>query len=239
MSSRPAILFLAACLIGPIHAHAQTAAEPAGRWEGKIEIPSQPMGLTVDLARNAEGKWIGSMSIPSSTTIDVPLDDVAVAGADVRFTARLPRKTSFTATLSPEGRALAGTVENLDGRVPFGLTRTGDASVKVPPPSSPLTKAFEGAWEGTVDVAGKTMRISLTLSAAPDGTAVAALVSVDRGNQDVPVTTVSIADKELRLEARVVSGGYRGTLGETGEIAGEWTQGGAKLPLLFKRAASK
>jgi hypothetical protein len=98
---------------------------------------------------------------------------------------------------------------------------------------------FEGAWEGTIDVAGKAMRISLTLSAAPDGTAIATLVSVDRGNQDVPVTTVSIADKELRLEARVVSGGYRGTLGETGEIAGEWTQGGAKLPLLFKRAASK
>jgi len=116
--------------------------------------------------------------------------------------------------------------------------------VKVPPPSSRLTKEFEGAWEGTLEVGGKIKRIGLKLSPANDRTAMATLLTeVEmRGveeQMEIPVTTVTLKGKELSLDARAVSGTYRGTLGAGGEIAGEWAQGPDRLPLTFKRAASE
>ena len=65
-----------------------------------------------------------------------------------------------------------------------------------------MTKDFEGAWDGTLDAGGKSLRLSLKLAAAPDGTATATLVSIDQNSQQIPVTTVTIENKELRFEAR-------------------------------------
>ena len=135
-------------------AFSQTAAGPAGHWEGKIQIPEHEIGVTVDLDRSAKGAWIGSISVNGSTSIDVPLSGVAVDGAAVRFSATLPRPASFEGHLSADGTSLSGNASNADGQVPFQLTRTGEAHVKVPASSSPLSKEFEGSWEGAIDSNG-------------------------------------------------------------------------------------
>ncbi|HMC78880.1 MAG TPA: hypothetical protein VKH34_17145, partial [Vicinamibacterales bacterium] len=179
------------------------AAGPAGHWEGKIQIPDREMTFAVDLAQNASGAWIGSLSIHGA---DVPLAEIAVKDAAVRFTASLPASTTFEGTLSADAAALTGKVGNAEGAVPFTLARSGDPDVKLPPPSSRMSKAFEGAWEGTADRVGKPMRVALTLSAAPDGTARATLVSIDKGNLEIPVTTVIVENTALELQARVIGG---------------------------------
>jgi hypothetical protein len=109
----------------------------------------------------------------------------------------------------------------------------------VPPPSSVLSKEFEGAWEGVLDAGGRTRHIGLKMGAAADGTATATLIAVDQGNTEIPVTTVTIKDKQLQLEVRTVSGTYSGTLGASGEISGEWAQGPGHFPLTFKRASAE
>jgi len=230
------VLFFAGLLASASSLQAQSATGPSGHWEGKIQIPAREMALAVDLSRNAMGAWIGSLTIPGSTTVDVPLAKLKVEGTAVQFTARLPLETSFDGTLAADEKSVSGTVSNIDGQVGFQLTRSGEANVKVPPPSSALTPDFAGTWAGTLDVSGKAMRIVLKLSAAPDGTAIATLISVDRANLEIPITTVTVKDKQLDLEARVVSGTYRGTF-DAGEIAGEWTQGNVRLPLTFRRSA--
>ena len=60
-------------------------------------------------------------------------------------------------------------------------------------------------------------------------------VAVDQGNLEIPVATVTIQDKQLRLDSPAISGSYRGTLGGNGEIDGEWSQGPTHHPLTFKR----
>jgi hypothetical protein len=77
----------------------------------------------------------------------------------------------------------------------------------------------------------------LKLAPAADGTASATLIAVDQGNVEIPVTTVTIKDKQLQLEVRTVSGTYSGALGGNGEISGEWSQGPGRFPLTFKRVA--
>lgn len=219
--------------------HAQAASEPIGRWQGKIQIPNKELGITVDLDRNSKGVWIGSMSVTGTTSIDVPLADIKMEGTSVRFAANLPERASFEGRLSADGSGLSGTASNAAGEAPFQLARSGEAKVKVPSPSSLLSKEFEGAWEGTVESDGKVRRVGLKLSPAADGSARATLIAVDQGNLEIPVTTVTIQDKQVQLDAPAISGTYRGTLGGSGDIAGEWTQGTTRLALTFKHVTSE
>jgi hypothetical protein len=85
-----------------------------------------------------------------------------------------------------------------------------------------------------LEAGGKSRRIGLKILAAADGTANAVLIVIEQGNLEIPVGTVTIRDKELQLAAPAVSGTYRGTFAN-GEIAGEWTQGGNHVALVFKK----
>jgi hypothetical protein len=213
---------------------AQTASQAGGHWQGKIQIPNRELGISVDLAQSPNGAWTGSMSVVGSSAMDVPLSGIRVEGAAVRFTAKLPEQASFDARLSADAGSLSGTASSAAGDAPFQLTRNGEANVKTPAASSRLSKEFEGAWEGSHEAGGKVRRIGLKLAAAADGTATATLIAVEQ-NLEIPVNTVTIRDKELQLEARAVSGIYRGTLGANGEIAGEWVEGANRTPVTFRR----
>lgn len=217
---------------------AQTTSKATGHWQGRIEIPDHALEITVDLAQTTAGEWSGSMSIMGATAVDVPLNNIVVEDTALRFTANLPGATSFVAQLTPDATGIAGKASNSQGGVPFQLSRKGEANVKTPPPSTAMTKEFEGAWEGTIEANGKSMRVGLKLAHSADGAATATIVAIDQGNLEIPATTVIIKEKQLQLEARSVSGTYQGTLSVTGEITGKWTQGPARLPLTFKRAAS-
>jgi len=218
-------------------AFAQNASPAMGHWQGEIQIPDRVLSITVDLGKSAAGAWIGSMTVIATTSVDVPLSAIAVTDTAVKFAAKLPGDTTFEGRLSTDGKALNGNVANSQGAVPFVLTRSGEASVKVPPPSSQLVKSFEGSWNGTLSVPGRTpMQLLLKVSAAPDGTAQATLVNLDQGNEEIQLTTVVTTGNQLQMETRLISGTYSGTLGADGTIAGEWGQGGAKAPLTFKKA---
>ena len=172
MTGHRTVSLVAFVLLGLLPVSGQTAPNAAGHWEGKIQIPNHELAVSVDLATTGSGQWIGSVSIPDSAT-DLPLSDIAVDGRTIRFSATLPGRTTFEGTLNVEATEVSGTVANAEGGVPFQLIRSGEASVKVPPPSSVLPKAFDGTWQGAVDRDGKTRRVLIRLSAAPDGTAVA------------------------------------------------------------------
>jgi hypothetical protein len=219
---------------GVVAGFAQTAPNAAGHWQGKIQIPDHELGVTVDLAKDAKGAWVGSMSVLGSTSIDVPLSAISIEGSAVRFSATLPQPSKFEARLSADAGSLAGTASSAAGEAPFQMTRSGEANVKVPLPSSVLSKEFEGSWQGMLEAGGKSRRIGLRISPAADGTATAVLIVIEQGNLEIPAATVTIRDKELQLAAPAVSGTYRGTL-TNGEIAGEWAQGGNRLALVFKK----
>jgi hypothetical protein len=220
-------------------ATAQAAPKAAGHWEGKISLPEREVGVAVDLAPGVTGRWIGSISIPGSTSIDVPLSKIIVEGSAVRFFATLPESASFDGVLSSDATGLSGKVSNAQGGVPFQLTRSGEARVNVPPPSSPLAKEFEGQWEGTLAANGIVRRVGLKLAPAADGTAIGTLISGERGDREIPVTTVIITGNQLQLESRAISGRYRGALSANGELVGDWTERGVQGQLIFKRSATR
>jgi hypothetical protein len=215
---------------------AQAASPGSGHWEGALQTPNGEMAMIVDLGKNPAGLWIGSMSLPTGNVNDVPLSKIFVDSGAVRFSmADIPGAPSFEGKLSADTNELSGTAASPNGMVPFQLKRKGDANVKLPPASSALSKDFEGNWEGAIEAGGNRLRIVLKLSRAADGSATGTMVSVDQGNQEFPVSAITISDRQLKLDVRAVGGTYNGTLGANGEIDGTWTQGPGTLPLHFKR----
>jgi len=219
---------------------ADSLLSASGHWEGTIQIPEHEFSITIDLARDSKGEWAGSMSVLGSSSKDVPLTAIRVQDTEVRFSANLPENASFEGRLSGDAGKLSGTVSNFEGSAPFELVRRGDARVKVPPPSSPLSSEFAGEWDGVLGNAGK--HVGLNLIAGEDGTAAGILTATGTGaggKVKIPVTTVMISNRQLQLEVRAVSGTYRGSLGMSGEISGEWLQGDTRVPLTFKRVGER
>ena len=101
----------------------------------------------------------------------------------------MPGDPKFTGTLSPDGKAISGDYSQGGGTMPFTLAWKREATREVIPASTPITKEFEGTWEGALDVGGKTLRLVLTLTNA-DGRGVASIVSVDQGGAQIPAASV-------------------------------------------------
>jgi hypothetical protein len=231
-------LLTAVFAVTNLGAFAQPAPGPAAHWEGEIQTPERELRITLDLAKNSKGEWMGSFSIPSMDIIDAPLTGISVKDTSVRFGLGLS-SISFDGTLSQDSTGLAGTATSEKGPAPFQLKRNGEANVKLPPPSTPLSKNFEGAWEGTLDGPSGQLRAVLKLARASDGVATGTLISVDQGGQEFPITTITQTQNQLQFEIRVIRAKYTGMLDDSGaEITGEYALPGLNLPLVFKRPAA-
>jgi hypothetical protein len=219
-------------------AFAQQTPGLSAHWEGALQVPEKEkeVHLSLDLAKNAKGEWIGSVSLPNAHIQDAPVVGLSVQDGGVRFELGVAH-ASFEGKLSADGSVLAGTASSDEGGAPFQLKRAGSANVKVPAASTELSKSFEGAWEGTLDVSGQKLRALLKLARAADGTATGTLISVDQGGQEFPITTITQKDKQLLFELTMIRAKYTGAMNDTGEIAGEYSVDGLNLPLVFKRTA--
>ena len=244
MNHRCRTLLVAAVFLIPTPSlRAQIAADPAGHWEGAIQAPGKEMRFEVDLAKNAKGELAGTFSNPAQNVKGYPMTNVAVEGQSIRFLLKVNSGGGpFEGVLSADGTSMSGTftATTAEGtfKVPFSLTRTGDARIDTPPRSAPIGKELEGAWNGTLDVNGKRLVLVLKMSNQPDGTATGSLMDVDQG-VGIAVTTITQKASSLTLDVKVVGGTWIGTVNaDATELVGTWTEGPLVLPLTFRRAAA-
>jgi hypothetical protein len=216
---------------GPILA-AQAAKGPSGHWVGTLSGPG--LTLEFDLAMKEGDVWHGTISIPAQGTKGAPLADVSVKGNAVSFAIKgAPGDPRFAGTLSEDGKNINGDFTQGGTSMPLSLARTGDAKFEVAQKSTPITKEVEGSWEGALEVQGSTLRLLLKLANAAGG-ATATLTSLDQGNVEIPVATVTQEGTRVKLIVSLISGMFDGEL-KAGELAGTWTQGPLSAPLVFKR----
>ncbi len=93
-----------------------------------------------------------------------------------------------------------------------------------------------GNWAGTLEAGAARLRLVLHVTAGASGLT-AKIDSVDQGAMGIPVTTITQQGLDVRLELGPLMASYEGRLNKDGtEITGQWRQGGAALPLVFKRS---
>ncbi|HEV8000327.1 MAG TPA: alpha/beta hydrolase, partial [Planctomycetaceae bacterium] len=95
---------------------------------------------------------------------------------------------------------------------------------------------FAGDWMGTLKVGGASIRLAVTVVAKPDGSYSGTLNSLDQDATPHPLDDVSLKEKTVRFAFKRAGLLIEGTLNEAGtEIAAKLKQGGASLPMEFKK----
>lgn len=105
---------------------AMSAGDPAGHWEGAIELPGMKLELNIDLAKSEAG-WTGDVSIPVQKIADFALTDIAVEGSVISFKiGNIPGDPTFKGEAATDGNTISGTFTQGGGAFPFTLTRAAD-----------------------------------------------------------------------------------------------------------------
>ena len=218
----------------PVWFPALTLAQ-SGHWEGAIQVPNKELAVQVDLAKDEKGGWFGTIDIPPQNLKGFPLSNVTVKGNSVGFAMKgVPGDPDFDGKLSADSQSITGIFSQGGASLSFALKRTGDAKIEAPAKSTAISKELEGSWEGVLSVNGQELHLILKMANQPDGTAAGNIVSVDQGGAEIPITSITQKDSNLKLEVKSIAATYNGDF-KAGALAGEWTQGGGTLPLNFKR----
>lgn len=221
------LLFACSCLRG--------ASDPAGRWEGTLQIPGHDVLLVVDLAQTPDGQWSGSAILPGFGIKGAALADLAVTDSGVTFALKGAfGDPKFIGHLIA-GDSLAGDCTQSGNTAPFTLRKTGPPQVEPPRRSAPVRKELEGEWRGEFDVPGNKLRAKLTLTNQATGT-VAKFVVGNRKDTELPVNFVSQDGEWLTVEAQAFGIAYEGRFrADRNEIEGAFEQGGFESPLVLRR----
>lgn len=95
-------------------------------------------------------------------------------------------------------------------------------------------RGLEGSWNGVLDAGPAKIRFIFRITAGPDGSLSGTIHVPDHGANNLKLSSVQFANNAVRLELKIASGVYEGTLNGD-EINGSWTQSGQSLPLILRR----
>jgi hypothetical protein len=122
--------------------------------------------------------------------------------------------------------------------LPFTLTRTGDAIIAAAPKSAAIDRALTATWQGAMDVAGRSMRVIISMTNHPDGTATGTVVSPDGSGVEIPIAITQRAG-DVTIEVPSVGASFSGALNsDKSALSGTWKQGPVVLPLILRRVAN-
>jgi hypothetical protein len=148
---------------------------------------------------------------------------------------------AFNGKLSEEGKTISGELKQGGATMPFKIERKGEAKLTASAApaagkAGPAPK-IEGSWEGVLDVGGTTLRLIVKIAKAADGGLTATLDSPDQGRSDMPITSITATETDVRFDLKYLGAYFEGKLNkELSEMTGDWYQGGASIPLVLKRA---
>ena len=95
--------------------------------------------------------------------------------------------------------------------------------------------SLDGNWMGTLDVGAAKLRLVLHVTQSPAGMT-ATMDSIDQGANGMKIDAITFTGNAVHFELHMIQGSYDGAMKADGsEISGQWKQGGAELPLTFKR----
>ncbi len=89
-----------------------------------------------------------------------------------------------------------------------------------------------GTWSGNLNINGIEMPLVFTFKELSNKRLTGVLLSPHQTQLEMPLSHVSLKDRDLEVRVASVGGLYKGKLSpKTGKIRGDWTQGSSTLPL--------
>ena len=223
---------------------AESAANPAGHWEGAITLPATALDIRVDLERAVDKSWQGTIDIPVQSLRSFKLNPVKVNGERVEFAMPgIPGDPQFTGRLAADSKSMAGDFKQNGQQYPFKLERKPRPAAgggETPSHGDP-GKGLVGHWLGALKISPMIeLRLALDLKNSDSGKPGGVMTSLDQGNATIPITALTEKAGIVHLATESIGGVFDGKLSSDGsEIAGDWQQGGKPMPLVFKRLSKE
>ena len=177
-------LFAALLLTSASSLQAQKAPDPTGHWKGSISAPGRQFPFEVDFFVNKEGKISGAVALPNENLTGIPLK-ISLSGSSIKFHARDDQP--LDGEISKDGKQINGEATVEGNVLPFVMRRAGEAIAAKPISGVTIPDNLEGAWSGTLDVRGTTLRLVLTLARGEGNGSLASLANLDEGGLELPV----------------------------------------------------
>ena len=202
-----------------------------GHWEGVLKpAPGASLTMVVHVAKADAGGAKATFDSPDQGSVGLPVDAIKVDGGELSIELK-KLQGAYKGKLNADATEAVGTWTQLGKATPLTLKKTDKPTTLVVP------DAILGVWEGKLKVnAGIELRLGLKAEKRPDGARIIAFASPDQGANFLPVNAVAIDGAKVTLESKVIGAKFVGTFNEArSEIAGEWSQGPAMLPLTLKK----
>lgn len=203
-----------------------------------MRLPDREIQIAVDLGQDDKGAWGGTFAQLTQNVQNVPLAGLKVDGKSVKFriAAGGSNAPDFDCSLDGPG-SMNCTLTTPNGSVNVSMKRTGDAKIDLPKSSAAVAGEFEGDWEGAVETPNGPVRLTVHFRNQADKTVKATLDNPDQNAVDLPLSDVVQKGSGIEFRLRMVNGGYKGTMNkEATQLTGEWSQGGASVPLNLKKS---
>lgn len=94
-----------------------------------------------------------------------------------------------------------------------------------------------GNWEGTLSAGAFRLRMQMVVARDSAGGLAATIASLDQGGTKIPGTVTLQGDTGVRVAIPLALSVWEGRWVGADSLDGAWTQGGASLPLAFRRVA--
>jgi hypothetical protein len=212
---------------------------PDGHWEGSVPADgdySRPIGISLDLSKNAKLEWVASMGVPAQNATGLVVQNITVNGASVSFLAVELMMSKFNLTLGAGG-TMKGTITPQMGP-PFDVEfkRTGEAKIEQLPASPAVSKELEGDWEATLKGPGASFPMIFHFKNQLDKTVSATMDSPVRNAMAIPLNDVKQSGRNVEFGLKVAHASFQGTLNQEGtELAGQFIHEGAGTAMTLKR----
>jgi hypothetical protein len=240
------ILLIVAALasMSPRIYHAIRAARAPkieGAWQGTLQAGPMSLRLKFRFGANAGGALRAEMdSVDQGVT--------ALAASSASFDAPTVKVNfnqiggSFQGDLSADKSQLAGSWTQGGQTFPLKLERAKPEAAPAPETEADYSYAspaeLQGHWRGTLAIQAVNLRIVFNIARKADATYTATLDSPDQGAGRVPASSVACDAPKAYLEWNGIAAAFDGEL-KDGRLDGTFTQGGARIPLVLQRDASK
>ncbi len=213
--------------------HAQGSAV-AGDWQGALNAGGVTLHLVLHLHTDAAGALTGTLDSIDQGAKDIPVTKAELKDGKLTLDLDLIHG-HFVGTVNASTSEINGAWTQYN-TLPLTFHRADPHAAAAPRPARPT--AYDGNWNGTLNVSGQQLRLAIHIANMEDGLHVT-LDSLDQGAMGIPASSVTQDANGIRIAFAALDAKIEGRIGSSPDaMESTFTQRGVVLPLPLKRVDS-
>lgn len=212
------------------------AQDITGDWQGTLNTGIGELRLVLHVTKVADGSLKATLDSVDQAANGIPVNSTTLKGSKLSLDVTAVHG-AYEGSVTADGETISGIWSQSGKDLPLDFKRATNPIKTEHKPARPSD--IDGSWMGSLDTGSVTLRIVFHIVNTEDGL-IATMDSPDQDMKGMPTTSVGRDGSSLRIEAKSIGGMFEGRIAaDLSSIDGNWSQGGATLPLLLNRVRNR